>query len=73
MSKSLEGTDVPVNIATENATDDAKAAVAELGTPSAVKTYQDGESSVMTFIWQDKNVARHYILGKIQQEITWCE
>jgi len=75
MSRSLAGSEVPVEAAVGNATADDKAAVTELGDPGLVMTYQEQSSGnqITTWLWPEKKLARHYILGTFISEVTWCQ
>ena len=71
MKKALAANEVdPSEI---NPTKDAKAAVAERGQPDKVYSYQDGNTQISTYVWLEKKVATHYILGASQGDLTWCQ
>jgi len=75
MSKSLAGNEVPVAVATDSATKDAKAALASNGKPDNVFTYQEASSGnqIQTWIWSKAHKAVSFILGDESGQVTWCD
>ena len=75
MFKSLGGSEVPLDVALQDAKGDAKAALEELGRPSNVFTYQETSSGnqIQTWIWHDHKKAVSFILGDSQGEVAWCQ
>lgn len=75
MSKSLSGSEVPVDQATGDAKSGAKEALDSLGKPDLVMTYQESSSGnqIQTWIWQQKQKAMSFILGDKQGEVSWCQ
>lgn len=74
ISKSLRGTELPVDSAVATAEGEAKASVSNLGKPDKIFSYQEASSGnqIQTWFWSEKNIARCFILGDQQGEMTWC-
>lgn len=73
VSKSLAGQEVPVADAVGVAKADAAGALASLGEPGKIYTYQEQQSGnqINTWFWPEKNKVMSFILGVKNGEMTW--
>jgi tetratricopeptide (TPR) repeat protein len=74
VSKSLAGEEVSVETNAANATKDAKEDLNAHGPPEGVYTYQEASSGnqIHTWFWLEKHMAKSYILGERNGEVSWC-
>ena len=73
MSKCVKEPAIELTAAKSILTGDAKAALGELGDPDLVHSYQASNGDQVTaLLWQGKKLARLYVLGEFNSEVTWC-